>query len=212
MSSSEYRNLPGPSVKRGRVLAAAVLAGLLLAPACGGGDENTGHFEVADIRVDDERGACLDATFPLDPTFFAARDRIDSVGIFMQSRARPGQDADILYLEVLKPNEVREQTGTPIAFGGPPSASTPIRAEVDMGETCPRLNASLRLQGSVQFDTLGTDSGERVAGALLEGTVVDNRSGEIVAGEVTGRWEFVVETEAPHQFHPTYDDEYPVDP
>lgn len=190
---------------------AAVLAGLSVAAACGGGDENVGHFEMADIRVDDERGACLDAAFPFDPSFFAARERIDSVGVFLQSRARLGQDADIVYFEVLEPDEVRGEESA-VSFGGPPSASTPIRAEIDLGESCPKLNASLRLQGSVQFDALGTESGDRVAGELLEGTLVDSRSGETVAGSVTGRWDFVVETTAPHRTYPTYDDEYQVDP
>jgi len=192
-----------------------VLAGLIagaLAVGCAR-EPNSGQFEISDIRKEGELGECLEDAFPLNPTFYAARERIDSVGLFVQTRARIGSDADLVYIEMFEPGRVRDGSKTAFSFGGSPSGSTSVRAEVHLGETCPRQNAALRIEGRAQFDSLRVDPGDRVVGELMEGTLLDGQTGETVAGTIEGRWDFAVQTGSPYSAYPTFDDdEYRIDP
>lgn len=212
MNVSDRPNLPATAPSPRIEAGAWVILACVYALGCGGPAPDEGRFDVSEIRVDDHRGQCLENAFPLDPSFYAARERIDSVGIFLQSEVDLGQDADVVYFEIFQPDRLRDTSETPVAFGGPLETTTTVRAEIELGETCPRLNASFRVQGQLRFSSLSTESGDRVAGELLEGAVIDNRSGETVAESANGRWDFAVGAGAGSEAYPTHDDEYRVDP
>lgn len=192
------------------ILASLVAIVLTLLAGCGGAPD-TGRFEISDVR-DHKAKRCLNRAFPLEPSFFAARRRIDSIGLFMQSRTGVDQDADLVYIEVFEPGEVRRNTGREISFGFPATADTPALAEVDVRETCRNLNVSLAIQGNLTFSQLGLESGERVEGRLTSGSIVDARTGETVAGSITGRWDFAVRVTSPYRSYPTYREGYPTGP
>ena len=199
-----------PALRPHRLLPAVVLAALLAAGGLGCGDSpDAGRFEIGEIRAHDK---CLQAASPLKPTFFAARERRDSVGLFMQTKARVESDADVVWIEVLKPAQAKRNPDKVYSFEYPPAEKTPVRAELLVEETCPDLNVSLAIRGRARFDKLNLEAGEKVVGELLEGAVVDARTGEVVAGSISGRWNFDVEITAPHRDYPTYGDDYPRNP
>lgn len=185
-------------------LALAVAALSTLACACVD-SRNEGRFEVDDIQAHRD---CLGRAFPFEPTYFSARERIDSVGVFMQSESRLGTDADFVHLEVYATERARN-SDSPVDVAFPSREGSEARADLEIQETCPRANVSLAIEGTAQFDEFRVGRRGRVVGRLTEGAVVDARTGEEVAGSVTGEWAFDVHGDGSW---PTYDDRYPVDP
>ncbi|MFB6372353.1 MAG: hypothetical protein ABEN55_04440, partial [Bradymonadaceae bacterium] len=157
-------------------------------------------------------GDCLQRTFPLEPTFMATQERIDSVGIFLQTKARIGPAGDIVYFEVFDNEEFADNPGKTVTFEYPPESSPAIRAKLAPWESCPDTNASLAIEGTVRFDQFGTDSDDRMIGELVEGKIVDARTDEVVAESLTGTWDFDVEVSAPNRTWPNDRDEYQSDP
>lgn len=172
------------------------------------GPSGEGRIEISDLR---EHEGCFEKAFPLEPSFFAARDRIDSIGLFLQNRAGPEQDADGLYLEVYDLEAARTKPAPDLSIEYPVTGQTPVRGEVTVASACPSLNASFAIRGQVQFDALSAQKGERVQGEL-SGEVIDARSGDVVAGDITGIWSFEVRTGSPWQFYPSPRDDYPTSP
>jgi hypothetical protein len=183
-------------------LTCVILAGCI-------GPSGDGRIEVSDLRAHEQ---CFEKAFPLEPTFFAARERIDSVGLFLQNRAGPEQDADGIYLEVYDVQSARANPAADLSIDYPVTRRTPVRGEVTVASACPSLNASFVIRGQVQFDALSAQKGERVQGELVSGEVVDARSGDVVAGDITGIWSFQVRTGSPWQFYPSPRDDYPTSP
>jgi hypothetical protein len=181
----------------------ALLLVAALATACVPVNDE-GRFDLENVQRHEE---CLQEVFPFEPTFLAAHNSLDSVGLLMQSQARLTQSADYVYIEIFEPGQVAAGSPTTFTFGYPTDAETPARAEVALRESCPQLNVSLAIRGKVTLERLDTDSGGRVIGQLTEGTVIDARSGEVVAGSITGSWDFTSKVTAPWRNYPTYDDE-----
>lgn len=180
---------------------------LFVGVACGPSSER-GSFELADIRAHE---ACFQEAFPLEATFATARERIDSVGIFLQDSAGIERRADLVYFEIYDLEGVRQATD-PVAFDHPATVESPIRGEVALRETCPRLNEAFALRGELRFEDLKTGKGDRVRGELVEGTVINARTGEIVVESITGSWDFTVKLGSPWQFFTNDREEYPVEP
>jgi hypothetical protein len=204
-------------VARPRFLAAC-LGVALLAVGC---VESSGEaqFEASGFRKFD---SCLQSLFPLEPTFLATKDRIDSVGIFLQTEPAIGPGGDIVYLEVFDTERVTDSPETTLSFAYPPSLDPPARAKLAPWESCPDTNVSLGVEGTIRFDEFGTDSGDRMVGELVDGRIVDartcsvdradERTCEVVAESFSGSWDFDVEVTAPHRTYPTFEDEYRVEP
>lgn len=187
----------------------AAIAWLVVIAAGCGGATDSGRFDVDEVRAHE---SCLDAMFPFEPEFFAARERIDSIGLFMQSKTRPTQDADLVYIEVYD-----VEAATAGEFGGetlshPHEEAPTARAEIDIQESCPNLGSSFALEGTLSFDQFETGRGGRISGELTDGSIVDARDGRPVADGLVGEWDFAVQITAPHRSYPTYGDEYPTDP
>jgi hypothetical protein len=188
-------------------LGAFALAGVLWAGCIG--PSGDGRIEVNDLRAHEQ---CFDQAFPLEPSFFAARERIDSVGLFLQNRAGPEQDADGIYLEVYDVQSARTNPAADLSIDYPVTRRSPVRGEVTVASACPSLNASFVIRGQVRFDALSAQKGEGVQGELVSGEVIDARSGDVVAGDITGIWSFQVRTGSPWQFYPSPRDDYPTSP
>ena len=163
-----------------------------------------GRFDIDDVQQHQE---CLREVFPFEPSFLATHKSLDSVGLLMQSQTRLTQSADYVYIEVFEPGPITPDSPKTFTFGYPTDANTPVRAEVALRETCPELNVSLAVRGRLTLERLETDSGGSVVGQLTEGTVIDARSGQVIAGDITGSWDFTSKVTAPWRNFPTFDDE-----
>lgn len=184
--------------------AAILLVFAVLGGACVD-SENRGRFEVDGVE---KYRNCLESAFPFEPTFFSARERIDSAGLIMQSDARLGTDADRLHLEVYATERAKDPD-SPVEVVFPSRDSSRARADLELQETCPRTNISLAIEGTARFDEFSAGRRGRVVGRLTEGAVIDARTGEEVASSLSGEWAFDVRGDGSW---PTYDAAYPVNP
>ena len=192
--------------------AAVLVAAAAITTGCVG-REGEGRFEVSGIRKYND---CLERTFPLVPEFMSTGERIDSVGIFLQTKAQLSPAGDLVYIEVFEDVDVGGDTAESFTFDNrpalepnfPPEPTPPVRIKVAPWESCPDSTISLAVEGTVRFDSFGVDSSDRMVGELTEGTIVDATSGEVVAESLTGFWDFAVQVAAPYRAYPNVRDEY----
>ncbi len=167
------------------VLFAAWLVG------CGEQPPDSARFDVSGIQ---RHASCLEQAFPLEPSTFDRRRRIDSTGLVMSSRERLELDADLVYLEVFARDAVRNQLGTSIDvdpdLGPQPTADRTLRVEIRLEESCPDLNASFLVRGEVIFESWSASDDERIRGHFDDASIIEARTGKQVADELSGRWHF----------------------
>lgn len=193
-----------------------LLASMGLASASCAADEDA-EFTIGSVQRYED---CLATASPIRPKMLAARERVNTIGVFMQTEAVLPSISDLVYFEVYQPKLVRSKLGEPIELADPlefeddADFDVPpvVRGVIAFSETCPELNETFGLRGTVVFDQLGADDGDIVAGQLVDGVIVSTRDNEIVAEDVAGSWEFTVDQRRPHQYFPTYRDEIPRGP
>jgi hypothetical protein len=187
--------------------------GLTAAACCVGltscGPQGEGEFTFGTPL---EYQECFEELDPMVPSFFATRDRIDSVGVFAQSRPDVQSDADLVHIEVYRaPDDVSKVEGEPLTLAGPDVPLPQARAALAVNASCPDLGESFELRGTVTFEEIGANSGDLVRGELTDGSVVvvsDDEPTRTVVEDVAGSWDFTVELGAPYRNYPTFDDEY----
>lgn len=194
---------------RRRILAGllwAAIAATCLTTGCAKPDDSA-SFEVANLETSDRIRDCFEKAFPLEPSYFAVRERIEgSVGIFMQTKTRVSPAGNMVFFEIY----TEDRAGRTIEFDYPSDTSSPARSNVAMYEACPRLDASLAVEGTIRFDEFGTESGDRIVGELTEGTIIDAKADEQI-GEISGSWDFGVELGYPNQLFANDRDKLPED-
>jgi hypothetical protein len=182
----------------------AVIAATGLATGCAEPDDSA-RFQVSNLDTSDRIRKCFEEAFPVEPSYFAVRERIEgSVGIFMQTKTRAHPAGNMVFFEIY----TEDRTGQPIEFDYPSDTSSPARSNVAMYEACPQLDASLAVEGTIQFDQFGIESGDRIVGELTEGTIIDAKADKPI-GEISGSWDFGVEFGYPHQLFANDRDEFP---
>lgn len=180
------------------VITASFLATLSTVMACAP-NYGEGRFEVSAATQYEE---CLAEAFPLVGTFFAARQRPASTGLFIQTRGGLDASYDLVYLEVHQPEAVTAQLGEPIALSAPNDPAPVVVAKVLLRDSCPTLYESFYVLGSVVFDVLSPDEERRVEGAIRGGSLVNARTNETVAS-IEGSWAYDVLRGPPHEeFYP----------
>ena len=191
-------------------LISLLVVSALVVTGCAEPDEGEFRFEGVLEHRD-----CIESASPLDPSFFAARDRRDSVGVFAQSRPDVQSDADIVHIEVYDAAAVENRLGQPIELGTSLDDDPVVRGAVSFAESCPKLDDSFELRGQVVFDEIDTRRGQQVRGELQNASLVSVDSDEqttVVADDVSGFWDFTVRVGAPYREYPTFEDEYPRSP
>jgi hypothetical protein len=148
-------------------------------------DQGGAKFDVADLTTDVD---CIHDAFPITPTVMNLVFREDSRGIFMQSQAGSFDRSDLVYLEVyhFARTKISLQTG-PGARNG-----MAVAAEIELGESCPTPQ-SLRIEGTIYFDSLDTEDGGRISGRTEGADLArfSNGSWDPI-GRVDGDWDFEV--------------------
>ncbi|QDG49648.1 hypothetical protein FIV42_02495 [Persicimonas caeni] len=189
---------------------------LLLAGAgCAASDD--AEFTIGSVERYEE---CLTTASPIRPKMLAARERVNTIGVFMQTDHRLPSVSDLVYLEVYQPKLVRSRLGEPFELADPLELEDDeefdeppvIRGVIAFSETCPELKETFALRGTVVFNQLGAENGAIVQGELVDGVIVSTRDENVVARDVTGSWEFTVDTRRPNQYFPSYREEIPRGP
>ena len=138
------------------------------------------RFEVSDVQKHQE---CFDLAFPFDPVFLASRSRDESVGIFFQSRGGNFQFVDLIHFEVFGTGNL--PIGEPIEMDPIVMNATRVASDLVLGRSCPEMTDSLGLTGTITFDEFSQEIDGVIAGSV-DGSVVSLRSGDTVAGSLTG--------------------------
>lgn len=170
-----------------------ILAICALIWASGCGPSDSALFEVDGVQKHQE---CLGKTFPFRPIFHAYRERADSVGIFFQSRGGNAQFVDVVHFEVFDPTNV--ETGTPITLDPIITYETRVASTVELGESCPEVNDSIGLLGTITFDSFSQEIGTLISGTV-DGELTSLRDLETVASSFTGEFEFTSQVGQPFE-------------
>jgi hypothetical protein len=175
------------------------------------------EFTIAGIQ---RHRQCLGEASPVRPAVNAARVDADTVGLFFQSDARLPTAGDTIYIQIYRPDLIRANLGEPIeladprildvgdeAFEKPPVA----RAMAIFAESCPEVTETFGVLGTVVFEELGGEDGDPVKGRLLDAQIISLRDDALVAGEVSGTWDFIIDTRRPFQYFPAESGRMPDD-
>lgn len=169
--------------------------------------EDEAEFVLSGLQ---QHADCLALASPIEPQKFSLRERVGTVGLFMQTDYRLPSTSDTVYVEVYQPEVVLGQLGQPIELGDPMELvagderfdELPVaRASLFVAETCPEINETFALRGTIVFDELETNKGGLVSGNL-DGEALSVRTGEVVVEEVTGSWQFSVRVRRPYRHFP----------
>ncbi len=179
-------------------------------------NDDTGHFTVSGVQRYQQ---CISKASPIEPQLFAARARINSIGLFFQTDYRLPSLSDLVYFEVYQPDYVRQHLGEPIALSNPLELiqgderfATPpvVRGQISFDHTCPQIRESFGLVGTVVFDQIGDQDGDIVQGSLVDAKIVSVRDNGVVAEHVDGTWQFTVSK--PPRYFSNDRDKYPYGP
>lgn len=197
------------------LLMAALLVGVLVA---GCGAESDAEFRISGIQQFDE---CLSKASPIQPEMMASRQRVNTIGVFLQTTYPLPSAADTVYFEIYQPELIRQNLGQPFEladpielFVGEEEFDEPpvLRGQILFGETCPEVTETFALRGTVVFEELSAEDGQFVTGELIDGQIVSTRDESVVADQIEGSWQFEVQQGRPNDYYPTYRDEIPRGP
>ncbi|MBA2663496.1 MAG: hypothetical protein H0U74_14505 [Bradymonadaceae bacterium] len=143
--------------------------------------------------------ACFSQAFPLEATFFSARERANSVGVFLQSVPGHIGETDLVFFEVYQPDFVNTRLGQPIALSPPEQSDAVVRGKLALMGACPQMLESFYIAGDVVFEALDPLDTQSVAGTIEGASIVDARTGVVVAEGLSGSWRFDVRRSQPFQ-------------
>lgn len=158
--------------------------------------ENTEEY--AEFVADDVGALpdCMADQFPFEPAFLSARTRDDRTGIFLQTTLDVKHQTDLAHIVLYDTGSVTTGESIELAKGSDQQARA--RGKIAFFSTCPDLTETLRLTGSVSFDSFEPETNGVVDGHFT-GQARLARSGEVVVDELEGNWRFVVRSGQPYQ-------------
>lgn len=176
------------------------LTPLLLACSCAP-DAGEARFEVTQVALQQD---CMRRAFPFEPTDLRAQRHPGSTSLFFQNNPGPARSADLLTIELFADNPAAQplpilvernpspQPGEPALAARVPNDTPAARADLQLLNTCPLLDDSLLIEGSVTITEFGRDPGDTIAGQLTA-KLLDARTGATVAESLTGTFSFTID-------------------
>jgi len=152
-------------------------------------DGSFGRFE---IGTPTEHSACLNAMFPFEPNFLAARVRSGSVGLFMQTDGGAYSNTDLVYIEVYKTDQLTH------VLGPPGRVDADAIAEIEVAGSCPDLIESLYVDGTLAFEEFDANAGGVISGRVV-GDLWSQRSQTLVAPGFDGSFFIEVRRGQPYE-------------
>ena len=156
-----------------------------------------GEFAIFETDQAQALPECMSAEFPFEPSLLAARVRNERVGIFLQSSPDVTSKYDVVYFELYQPENV--VVGEPIELGAPAHPPPPARGKIAFFSSCAFEHDSLKLGGSLVFDHFDYEAGGVIAGHLVDGHIIDERSGQTLVDDLNGEWHFAVRRGPPYE-------------
>lgn len=173
-------------------IGSGVIVGSLEIPGCVDG-ETAAYVCAEDVPLD----ACEALRLEFD--FFALDQLGDAARLTMQRGGQILGRTDAVMFEVRDLRQLRGRLGRSIPVG--PDKN--VRVGLALFELCPDSTQSFAISGSVVFDALGVERGDRVAGRVerlevRDGRSADGRPGQ-VRGFLRGEFDFVLQVGPPYQ-------------
>jgi hypothetical protein len=186
-----------PLAYRSPSLTTVMLAAMwiLTAAACAPDDYGYARFTVDEVT---DYEACMSEAFPLEASFFAARNRANSLGLFLQTRGGHNANHDLVYLEIHQPAYVRARLGEPVPLSSPTDVDPVVVARLLLLDSCPDLLESLFVTGTVVFEALSPNGDRRIEGHFSGAQLVSSRTSEVIAS-IEGSWAYDVLRGPPHE-------------
>jgi len=171
-----------------------------------GSGEVVGSLEIPDCEDgeparylcdDGELDTCEALRLAFD--FFALDQLGDSARMIMQRGGQILGRTDGLLFEIQDLRQLRGRLGRSIPVG--PDSN--VRVALGLFELCPDTTQSFEITGSIVFDALGVERGDRVAGRIerlevRDGRSADDRPGQL-RGYLRGEFDFVLQVGPPYQ-------------
>lgn len=172
-------------------IGAGELVGSLEVPGCVDGE--TARFVCEDTPI--ERCEALRLTFD----FFSLEQLGNAARITMQRGGQILGRTDGILLEIKDLRLIRGRLGQSLPVG----LDANVRVGLGLFELCPDTTQNFAISGSVVFDALGVESGDRVAGRIerlevRDGRSVDGRPGAVL-GLLRGDFDFTLQVGPPYQ-------------
>ena len=185
----------------GAALAALALAGVV--SACG---DDRGVIEGQWLSIEgcgDDGGARVFEPFRLRMDIFGLERGFGPMYVRGQDGA-PATAADSFVVVVDDESALRawriDHPGAALPFGGEGAA---VRGALTLADSCPDSYLPLEAHGgTIIFDSLGHDTGDRVELRMFDFSIRDGRTGEIVGTGFSGEMDFEVRGGRPYQAFP----------
>lgn len=172
-------------------IGSAEIVGSLIVPDCEDGAASS--YVCADVPLD-----VCDA-LKLEFDFFALDQLGDAARLTLQRGGQILGRTDSLMFEIQDLRLLRGRLGQSIPVG----ADANVRVGLGLFELCPDTTQSFEIAGSVVFDALGVERGDRVAGRIERLEVRDGRSADgrpgPVLGFLRGTFDFTLQVGPPYQ-------------
>ncbi|RAL21714.1 hypothetical protein DL240_12735 [Lujinxingia litoralis] len=168
------------------------LAVCLVLSACSDPEEFA-RIDVADASA---APACVAASFPFEGELLSLRSRAEKLGVFLQSAPDINARHDVLYIELLRPDE--PLIGVDIMLS-PDAPQAIARARLAFFSSCYPAHHSYDLEGTLRFESLEPEARGLVAGTLTDARAIDARSGEAHLEGLSASWNFVVRRGPPYE-------------
>lgn len=173
----------------------------LLTPLSCAPDAGQARFEVTGAERQQD---CMQRAFPFEPTDLRAQHHPGSTTLFFQNNPGPIRTADLLTIEVFAPDPTAQPVPLRVEVNADaqpwePRLSTFIppdqpaaRADLQLLNTCPLVDDSFIIEGTLTFSMFGRDPGDQIKGRL-DAKLLDARTGATVAQTLTGTFDFTID-------------------
>lgn len=169
------------------------LAFIFLVAACSDGDEHA----LFENQSGSELPECMADQFPFEAAFLAAKTYNDRTGLYLQTSSDHRSNNDGIVVELYEPGAI--SIGEPVELGAASVPAPAARGKMIFFSSCPYGHDTLKLRGTLRFDSFETHADGLIAGVLEDGSAINARSGETKIEDLSGTWSFRVRKGPPYE-------------
>lgn len=144
--------------------------------------------------------SCMSDFMPFESAFQTAQDRPDSIVLFFQSDGGTPAGKDFIQFTILSPSDL--ELGTAYSLEDPLSPESSFVGQISLTDSCPDDALALYLTGEFTLNQYKPTNGSAVTGTFADGAAIDADTGEVVIEEMSGSWDFTLNTGPPYEAFP----------